>query len=215
FLGLPQLLDATVTGGAPFNRVERLLQRVSSAQLTIGQMNAVDDFALRIRPETSLDQFERRIREYIRANFDPPVRAPESIHRDRGLRLVSESDGSGALIIQGPLLPLTLSFQRTRATARALRRQELKGLDVDARDSDPGDAEGTLQTRDDRTIAQYMFDLAVGAVPQTDVRLVRAAPSDEQDAASSDTAADAAATVEDDAPGEDDGGDEAYRASGA
>ncbi len=176
FLGLPQTLSATVSGTLPFNRIDRLLHRVVSAQLTVRQMNAVDDMATQLRPEISLDQFERRVREFIRTCFDPPVRSPECIHRDRSVRLIPEADGSGALVLSGPLLPLTLSYERIRATARAMRRQELAGLEVDGGDPTLVDGEGTLETLDDRTIEQYMFDLAAGAVPQTDVRVVRVTP---------------------------------------
>ena len=179
FLGLPQILSEIVAGRIPFNRIDRLLYRVVSSQLTISQMNAVDDMAMTMRPEMSLDQFERRVREFIRDSFDPAVRSPESIHRDRGIRFVPEQDGSGTLVMNGPILPLKLKYERVRATARALRRQELAGLDInagDAGDVNQDSADGVLQTLDDRTIEQYMFDLAVGAVPQTDVRVVRVAP---------------------------------------
>lgn len=182
FLGLPQTLSATVAGAVPFNRIDRLLYRVVSSQLTVSEMNAVDEMAAKLRPEISLDQFERRIREFIRDSFDPAVRSTESIHRDRGLRLVPEPDGSGTLVIHGPILPLKLSYERVRATARAMRRQELAGLNIDTGDMNQGDADGALQALDDRTIEQYMFDLAVGAVPQTDVRVVRVAPGETREA---------------------------------
>lgn len=190
FLGLPQTLSATVAGNLPFNRIDRLLYRVVNAQLTVSEMNAVDDMAMKMRPEVSLDQFERRIREFIRDSFDPAVRSPESIHRDRGLRLVPEPDGSGTLVIHGPILPLKLSYERVRATARAMRRQELAGLNIQAGDMSQEDAESALETLDDRTIEQYMFDLAVGAVPQTDVRVVRVAAGQTREAGGGDEATD-------------------------
>ena len=190
FLGLPQTLSAIVAGNVPFNRIDRLLYRVVNAQLTVSEMNAVDDMAMKMSPEVSLDQFERRTREFIRDSFDPAVRSPESIHRDRGLRLVPEPDGSGTLVIHGPILPLKLSYERVRATARAMRRQELAGLNIHAGDMSQEDAESALQTLDDRTIEQYMFDLAVGAVPQTDVRVVRVAAGQTREADGGDEATD-------------------------
>ena len=184
FLGLGRMLGLVVDGTVRFNKLERVLTRVVSARLTVQQMNAVDEYAASRRLDRSLDQFDRMVREFIQTCVEQPEATPESIAALRGVEFQKYPDGWGELRAFGPAVDLEALFQRTRATSRAIVRSELEALTVT--DGGQGASVGggatgddcvtgaDLHSVDDRLIRHLMFDTLMGAVPQTQVRVVRA-----------------------------------------
>lgn len=184
FLGLGRMLGLVVDGTVRFNKLERVLTRVVSARLTVQQMNAVDEYAASRRLDRSLDQFDRMVREFIQTCVEQPEATPESIAALRGVEFQKYPDGWGELRAFGPAVDLEALFQRTRATSRAIARSELEALTVT--DGGQGASVGggatgddcvtgaDLHSVDDRLIRHLMFDTLMGAVPQTQVRVVRA-----------------------------------------
>lgn len=182
FLGLGRMLRLVVDGTVRFNKLERVLTRVVSARLTVQQMNSVDEYAASRRPDRSLDQFDRMVREFIQTCIEQPDTTPESIAALRGVEFQKYPDGWGELRAFGPAVDLEALFQRTRATSRAIMRSELEALTVTDGDTgvtsdgsvagDGGVTGADLRSVDDRLIRHLMFDTLVGAVPQTQVRVV-------------------------------------------
>ena len=204
FLGLGRMLGLVVDGTVRFNKLERVLTRVVSARLTVQQMNAVDEYAASRRPDRSLDQFDRMVREFIQTCVEQPEATPESIAALRGVEFQKYPDGWGELRAFGPAVDLEALFQRTRATSRAIARSELEALTVTdggqgasvggGVTGDEGVTGADLRSVDDRLIRHLMFDTLMGAVPQTQVRVVRAT-SREDEGADEDTDAGAGAEV--------------------
>lgn len=188
FLGTPRLLECAVEGSIRFNKVERLLTRVIAARLTVRQMNGVDEFAAQLDPSRSLDQFDKKVREFIHTFMEPPAPTQESIAALRGVEFQKYPDGWGELRAFGPAVDLEALYQRVRATSRAIARNELEALTVTSVEGEgPIDAGGrgansavvgsqhdALLSVDERRIGHLMFDTLSGAVPQTEVRVVRA-----------------------------------------
>src|SRR5699024_916007 len=101
-----------------------------SAQLTLNQMNEVDEFASVLKTNISLDQFDKRIRQYILTYLSRPAPSPESIHERRGVDFRKFPDGSGEYRAYGPAVDLEAFYQRHHATSGAISRSELAALDV-------------------------------------------------------------------------------------
>jgi hypothetical protein len=188
FLGTPRLLECAVEGSIRFNKVERLLTRVIAARLTVRQMNGVDEFAAQLDPSRSLDQFDKKVREFIHTYIELPAPTQESIAVLRGVEFQKYPDGWGELRAFGPAVDLEALYQRVRATSRAITRNELEALTVTGvegegplaaggRGADSavrGSERDALLSVDERRIGHLMFDTLTGAVPQTEVRVVRA-----------------------------------------
>ncbi|GAA4506491.1 HNH endonuclease signature motif containing protein [Brevibacterium yomogidense] len=189
FLGAPRILASAVEGDVPFNKLDRLMHRVVSAQLTVSQMNEVDEFASELKANISLDQFDKRIRQYILTYLSRPAPSPESIYERRGVDFQKFPDGSGEYRAYGPAVELEAFYQRHHGTSRAISRSELAALDVTPDVADAlrfgsdgqvlSDVAGAdLESVDERRINQLMFDTLVSSVPQTRVRVIRKSSAD-------------------------------------
>lgn len=196
YLGTPRILSSAVEVSLAFNKLDRLLFRSISAQLTLHQMNEVDEFASELVPTLSLDQFDKRVRQYILTYLSSPATSPESIYERRGVDFRKFPDGSGVFRAYGPGVDLEALYQRHRATGGAISTNEMSALDITPEVSDalrlgsdgqvlPGsDLTGADVTSiDERRISQLMFDTLVSSVPQTRVRVIR--KSDAAEAAES------------------------------
>src|SRR5699024_783854 len=195
FLGFHNLLASVAQGRLPFERIARIAYRVDDALLPMPEVQALDRYLDALRPDLSMDQFEKKMRKQIRT-LVPVPEDPEAPRRNRSVRLERCDDDTGILTLTGPIPVLDALFQRTRATARAIRRREFEALDVmgkgragqvtsvrgsqgtavsgiDGTSGSGGDRGDDLAARvlDDRTIAQLMFDLLSGSRPQTELRL--------------------------------------------
>ena len=169
FLGFYNLLDSIARGRLPFQRIERLGFRVDDALLPLDQVQALDRYLDALSPDLSMGQFEKLMRHRIRT-LDPLPPDPEAPRRNRKVQLERCDDDSGILTLTGPIDVLDALYQRTRATARAIRRGELSalGLEVDGEPVAAAAFEG--RRLDERTISHLMFDLLAGSRPQTQVR---------------------------------------------
>lgn len=199
FLGAPRILESAVEGDVPFNKLDRLMYRVVSAQLTLSQMNEVDEFASGLKANISLDQFDKRIRQYILTHLSRPAPSPESIYQRRGVDFRKFPDGSGEYRAYGPAVELEAFYQRHHGTSRAISRSELAALDITPEVADAlrfgsdgqvlSDVSGAdLKSVDERRINQLMFDTLVSSVPQTRVRVIRKSGADPGEAGASGSA---------------------------
>ncbi|WP_019159857.1 HNH endonuclease signature motif containing protein [Brevibacterium senegalense] len=182
FLGFHNLLASVAQGRLAFERIARLGYRVDDALLPLSEVRALDRYLDAMRPDLSMDQFEKLTRKQIRS-LVPVPEDPEAPRRNRNVRLERCDDDTGILTLTGPVHVLDALFQRTRATARAIRRRELSALGVDDQGTGVSAGQGVSashgtgpdrwqdRTLDDRTISQLMFDLLAGSRPQTQVRV--------------------------------------------
>lgn len=182
FLGFHNLLASVAQGRLAFERIARLGYRVDDALLPLSEVRALDRYLDAMRPDLSMDQFEKLTRKQIRS-LVPVPEDPEAPRRNRNVRLERCDDDTGILTLTGPIHVLDALFQRTRATARAIRRRELSALGVDDQGTGVSAGQGVSashgtgpdrwqdRTLDDRTISQLMFDLLAGSRPQTQVRV--------------------------------------------
>ena len=183
FLGFHNLLASIAQGRLPFARIARRSYRVDDALLPLPQVQALDRYLNSLPADLSMDQFEKLSRHRIRS-LDPIPPDPEAPRRGRRVQLERCDDDSGILTLTGPIEVLDALFQRTRATARAIRRKELSALGLPQADGGSPAAVEDLERRitDERTIAHLMFDLLAGSRPRTQVR-VRDAGAGASDAA--------------------------------
>ena len=170
FIGLHNLLSSVVAGRLSVERVERLHFRIDDALLPLSQVQALDGFLDGLDARLSLDQFEKQARMRIRM-LDPVRPDPDAARKNRCVRIERRDDDTAVLEMVGPIGVIEALFQRLRAMARAIRRQEIGalGLMKDGRDLESKDLVGRLL--DDRRVAEMMFDLLAGARPQTQVRV--------------------------------------------
>ena len=169
FLGFYNLLDSIAGGRLPFARIARLGFRADDALLPLDQVQALDRYLDALSPDLSMGQFEKLMRHRIRT-LDPLPADPEAPRRNRKVQLERCDDDSGILALTGPIDVLDALYQRTRATARAIRRGELSalGLQIDGEPVASGAFDGPRL--DERTISHLMFDLLAGSRPQTQLR---------------------------------------------
>ncbi|SMX74804.1 hypothetical protein BSP109_01126 [Brevibacterium sp. Mu109] len=170
FIGLHNLLSSVVAGRLSVERVERLHFRIDDALLPLSEIQALDGFLDGLDAGLSLDQFEKQARMRIRV-LDPVAADPDAARKKRCVRIERRDDDTAVLEMVGPIGVIEALFQRLRAMARAIRRQEIGalGLMKDGQDLDAKDLVGRLL--DDRRVAELMFDLLAGARPQTQVRV--------------------------------------------
>ena len=170
FIGLHNLLSSVVVGRLSVERVERMHFRIDDSLLPLPQVQALDGFLDGLDAGLSLDQFEKQARMRIRI-LDPVPVDPEAARKKRCVRIERRDDDTAVLEMVGPIGVIEALFQRLRAMARAVRRQEIGalGLMQDGQDLDSKDLAGRLL--DDRRVAELMFDLLAGARPQTQVRV--------------------------------------------
>lgn len=205
FLGFHNLLASVAQGRLPFERIARITYRVDDALLPMPEVQALDRYLDALRPDLSMDQFEKKMRKQIRT-LVPVPEDPEAPRRNRSVRLERCDDDTGILTLTGPISVLDALFQRTRATARAIRRRELAslgvvghgaadqgtslsgsegtsvpgsdGASVSGGNGDGKDGDLVSRVLDERTIAQLMFDLLAGSRPQTELRLAAGSAGD-------------------------------------
>lgn len=175
FLGFHNLLTSVAQGRLAFERIARLVGRVDDALLPLSEVRALDRYLDSMRPDLSMDQFEKLTRKQIRT-LVPVPEDPEAPRRNRSVRLERCDDDTGILTLTGPIHMLDALYQRTRATARAIRRRELSGLGVEDQGTGVSTDQGDINAWDSRvadlrTIAQLTFDLLAGSRPQTQVRV--------------------------------------------
>ncbi|WP_374700113.1 HNH endonuclease signature motif containing protein [Brevibacterium sp. Mu109] len=170
FIGLHNLLSSVVAGRLSTERVERLHFRIDDALLPLSEIQALDGFLDGLDAGLSLDQFEKQARMRIRI-LDPVAADPDAARKKRCVRIERRDDDTAVLEMIGPIGVIEALFQRLRAMARAIRRQEIGalGLMKDGQDLDAKDLAGRLL--DDRRVAELMFDLLAGSRPQTQVRV--------------------------------------------
>ncbi|SMY12782.1 hypothetical protein BJEO58_02386 [Brevibacterium jeotgali] len=170
FIGLHNLLSSVVVGRLSAERVERLHVRIDDALLPLGEVQALDGFLDGLDAGLSLDQFEKQARMRIRI-LDPVPADPDAARKKRCVRIERRDDDTAVLEMVGPIGVIEALFQRLRATARAIRRQEIGALGL-AKDGQDLDAKGLAgRLSDDRRVAELMFDLLAGARPRTQVRV--------------------------------------------
>jgi hypothetical protein len=175
FLGFHNLLASVAQGRLAFERIARLVGRVDDALLPLSEVRALDRYLDAMRPDLSMDQFEKLARKRIRT-LVPVPEDPEAPRRNRNVRLERCDDDTGILTLTGPIHVLDALYQRTRATARAIRRRELSALGVGVQGTGVSTEQGDINAWDSRvadmrTIAQLTFDLLAGSRPQTQVRV--------------------------------------------
>lgn len=127
FIGLHNLLSSVVVGRLSAERVERLHVRIDDALLPLGEVQALDGFLDGLDAGLSLDQFEKQARMRIRI-LDPVPADPDAARKKRCVRIERRDDDTAVLEMVGPIGVIEALFQRLRATARAIRRQEIGAL---------------------------------------------------------------------------------------
>ncbi|SMY11905.1 HNH endonuclease signature motif containing protein [Brevibacterium jeotgali] len=174
YVGMPLLLRSILSGRVRYNRFDALTRRLK--HLPLAHLQALDVFLAGLDPRYSLGQFLRHAVSFL-AQFDTePVLAARA-RSARDVWVEHLPDGLAVHCMQGPAAVIEARHAKTKATASAILKNQLKSMTVTRTDTTAqagtGDLPdlGELTVTDERTLRQLMFDLLIGAQPQTQTAL--------------------------------------------
>ncbi len=196
YVGMPLLLRSMLIGRVRYNRFDALTRRLK--HLPLAHLQALDVFLAGLDPRYSLGQFLRHAASFL-AQFDTePVLAARA-RSARDVWVEHLPDGLAVHCMQGPAAVIEARHAKTKATASAIMKNQLKSMtvtrtgttaqtetgttaqagtdttaqtDTTARTGTGGLPDlGELTVADERTLRQLMFDLLIGAQPQTQTTL--------------------------------------------
>jgi len=209
FVGMPRLLRSLLIGRVRYNRWESLSRRLK--HLPLAHLQALDVFLDGLDPRYSLGQFLRHAAAFL-AQFEtePVLAARARTARDVWVEHLPE--GLAVHCMRGPAAIIEAHYAKTRATAGAIVKNQLKSMSVTRTDTTGPSVDATRQTgtdaapagqtemdaapaeqtgtdreagaadlpdlgdltvTDERTLRQLMFDLLIGAQPQTQTTVER------------------------------------------
>ncbi|WP_349826724.1 HNH endonuclease signature motif containing protein [Brevibacterium litoralis] len=158
--GLPRFFARAIAGEFSFSQVEAAGQMCKT--LPAGVLREVDDYLAGRRAEVSLETFRKTVREMIATVQTPEDRAVKA-HRSRNVRFQPNPDGSASLVFTADLERVFAWKRRLEATGVAILKSDTATF---------AEVPEGRRIADDRTLGALMFDLAEGAVPQTEVRTI-------------------------------------------
>lgn len=174
YVGMPLLLRSMLRGRVRYNRFDALTRRLK--HLPLAHLQALDLFLAGLDPRYSLGQFLRHAASFL-AQFDTePVLAARA-RSARDVWVEHLPDGLAVHCMQGPAAVIEARHAKTKATASAIMKNQLKSMNVTRTDTTAqagmGDLPdlGELRVADERTLRQLMFDLLIGAQPHTQTTL--------------------------------------------
>ena len=140
YIGTPLLLRAILEGRLRFNRWESFIRRF--AWLPLASLRAVDVFITTLDTRISLNQFMRRVSQFIATLTEKPVLAARA-SQGRSAWVEDLPGGQSILCAKGPTPLVHAHFNEGLALARALVKNQTESLDVTHVEKEPSEDEST------------------------------------------------------------------------
>lgn len=180
-LFMPKLWALAKAGVVGYDRVSYVARRLSHLGICVPQF---DELLTSRRLDVTFKTFRKHVNEIIAMLTTPKSRNEDAV-RNRCVRYWDNGDGTSTVTMTGPTLVMHAYFARLSGCARAVKKNDIDPFIATLSDKDreilvPGESGekvklrvgdlGDVEIDDDRLMDQLLFDMAVGAIPSTEVR---------------------------------------------
>lgn len=193
-LFLPKLWALAKAGVVGYDRVSYVARRLSHLGICVPQF---DELLTSRRVDVTFKTFRKHVNDIIAMLTTPKSRNEDAL-RNRCVRYWDNGNGTSTVTMTGPTLVMHAYFARLSGCARAVKKNDIDPFIATLSDKDrevlvPGESGekvklrvgdlGDVEIDDDRLMDQLLFDMAVGAIPSTEVR-AKVVPTGQQKPAS-------------------------------
>lgn len=180
-LFMPKLWALAKAGVVGYDRVSYVARRLSHLGICVPQF---DELLTSRRLDVTFKTFRKHVNEIIAMLTTPKSRNEDAL-RNRCVRYWDNGNGTSTVTMTGPTLVMHAYFARLSGCARAVKKNDIDPFIATLSDKDreilvPGESGekvklrvgdlGDVEIDDDRLMDQLLFDMAVGAIPSTEVR---------------------------------------------
>ena len=180
-LFMPKLWALAKAGVVGYDRVSYVARRLSHLGICVPLF---DELLTSRRLDVTFKTFRKHVNEIIAMLTTPKSRNEDAV-RNRCVRYWDNGDGTSTVTMTGPTLVMHAYFARLSGCARAVKKNDIDPFIATLSDKDreilvPGESGekvklrvgdlGDVEIDDDRLMDQLLFDMAVGAIPSTEVR---------------------------------------------
>lgn len=180
-LFMPKLWALAKAGVVGYDRVSYVARRLSHLGICVPLF---DELLTSRRLDVTFKTFRKHVNEIIAMLTTPKSRNEDAV-RNRCVRYWDNGDGTSTVTMTGPTLVMHAYFARLSGCARAVKKNDIDPFIATLSDKDreilvPGESGekvklrvgdlGDVEMDDDRLMDQLLFDMAVGAIPSTEVR---------------------------------------------
>lgn len=180
-LFMPNLWALAKAGVVGYDRVSYVARRLSHLGICVPLF---DELLTSRRLDVTFKTFRKHVNEIIAMLTTPKSRNEDAV-RNRCVRYWDNGDGTSTVTMTGPTLVMHAYFARLSGCARAVKKNDIDPFIATLSDKDreilvPGETGekvklrvgdlGDVEIDDDRLMDQLLFDMAVGAIPSTEVR---------------------------------------------
>ena len=179
-LFMPKLWALAKAGVVGYDRVSYVARRLSHLGICVPLF---DELLTSRRLDVTFKTFRKHVNEIIAMLTTPKSRNEDAV-RNRCVRYWDNGDGTSTVTMTGPTLVMHAYFARLSGCARAVKKNDIDPFIATLSDKDreilvPGESGekvklrvgdlGDVEIDDDRLMDQLLFDMAVGAIPSTEV----------------------------------------------
>lgn len=179
-LFMPKLWALAKAGVVGYDRVAYVSRRLSHLGICVPLF---DELLTSRRLDVTFKTFRKHVNEIIAMLTTPKSRNEDAV-RNRCVRYWDNGDGTSTVTMTGPTLVMHAYFARLSGCARAVKKNDIDPFIATLSDKDreilvPGESGekvkvrvgdlGDVEIDDDRLMDQLLFDMAVGAIPSTEV----------------------------------------------
>ncbi len=180
-LFMPKLWALAKAGVVGYDRVSYVARRLSHLGICVPLF---DELLTSRRVDVTFKTFRKHVNDIIAMLTTPKSRNEDAV-RNRCVRYWDNGDGTSTVTMTGPTLVMHAYFARLSGCARAVKKNDIDPFVATLSDKDreilvPGESGekvklrvgdlGDVEIDDDRLMDQLLFDMAVGAIPSTEVR---------------------------------------------
>ena len=180
-LFMPKLWALAKAGVVGYDRVSYVARRLSHLGICVPLF---DELLTSRRLDVTFKTFRKHVNEIIAMLTTSKSRNEDAV-RNRCVRYWDNGDGTSTVTMTGPTLVMHAYFARLSGCARAVKKNDIDPFIATLSDKDreilvPGESGekvklrvgdlGDVEMDDDRLMDQLLFDMAVGAIPSTEVR---------------------------------------------
>ena len=180
-LFMPKLWALAKAGVVGYDRVSYVARRLSHLGICVPQF---DELLTSRRVDVTFKTFRKHVNDIIAMLTTPKSRNEDAL-RNRCVRYWDNGNGTSTVTMTGPTLVMHAYFARLSGCARAVKKNDIDPFIATLSDKDreilvPGESGekvklrvgdlGDVEIDDDRLMDQLLFDMAVGAIPSTEVR---------------------------------------------
>lgn len=180
-LFMPKLWALAKAGVVGYDRVSYVARRLSHLGICVPLF---DELLTSRRVDVTFKTFRKHVNDIIAMLTTPKSRNEDAV-RNRCVRYWDNGDGTSTVTMTGPTLVMHAYFARLSGCARAVKKNDIDPFIATLSDKDreilvPGESGekvklrvgdlGDVEIDDDRLMDQLLFDMAVGAIPSTEVR---------------------------------------------